>query len=323
MTDLYPWQAKDWQHLTAYVAQQRIPQALFISGAEGLGKQVLALQFAQYVMCKQPLADKACQQCDSCHLFQAGTHPDFLTLQPEAEGKAIGIDSVRAIINKLNLKPQYSGYRVVFVSPANQLNINSANAFLKCLEEPPERTVFILVAETLAGLPATIISRCQRLSIAIPDAYTSQQWLEKQGVDANSTALLLSLAHGAPLQALHYQQHNSLVLREQCFKQWQLVLSKQACPIEVADQWFKHPLNELLYWLIAWTEDMIKCHFKLEKKINQDVAMALEQLASQIKLASLFDFHRLLLNNLEALASQVNKQLLCEEILITAFRLGK
>ena len=130
LNELYPWHQPSWQHLAAYVKQERIPQALLINGVAGLGKQQLALYFAQYLICLDRQENTFCGHCASCKLFLANTHPDYIQIQPEEPGKAIGVDAIRQLITKLALKPQYSGYRVVIITPAEQMNLNSANAFL-------------------------------------------------------------------------------------------------------------------------------------------------------------------------------------------------
>ncbi len=316
--DIYPWLNTYWLHLTAYVEQERIPQALLINGVAGLGKKQLALHFAQYLICLDRQEKKACGHCASCQLFKANTHPDFILLEPEEPGKAIGVDLIRQLIIKLALKPQYSGYRVVLIKPADKMNTNSANAFLKCLEEPPERTVFLLLTEQMQQLPATIISRCQKLLLVHPDAHSVSHWLQEKGVTEQQN-LLLNLAQGAPLQALAYAKENMLEQRQQCFEDWQNILLRHACPVSLAEKWQKLPATLLLQWLVSWTEDIIKCHFIVEKSLlsNDDLAKHLHVLAKRLDLKLLFEFYNLLLKGSYRFQTQLNKQLLFEEILIT------
>jgi len=317
-SELYPWHNSYWQHLSAYVEQQRIPQALLINGVAGLGKQQLALYFAQYLMCSNKQAQTFCGHCESCQLFIANTHPDFIWVQPEEVGKAIGVDLIRNLIVKLRLKPQYSEFRVVLISPAEKMNNNSANAFLKCLEEPPERTMFILLAEKMQVLPATIISRCQKLLLTPPKLEEVSAWLQGQGITERQ-ALLLNLAEGAPLLALNYAQSNVLEQRQNCFTEWQKILLANACPIELAEKWHKLPASQILSWLISWTEDIIKCHFHVERSLlrNADLEKHLNVLSKRLDLQCLYEFHRLLLTDIQRIQTQLNKQLLFEEILIT------
>ncbi len=318
LNQIYPWHDSYWLHLVAYVKQERIPQALLINGVAGLGKLQLALYFAQYLICLDREENTFCGHCSSCKLFMANTHPDFIFLEPEEPGKAIGIDLVRQLITKLTLKPQYSGYRVVLIKPAEKMNTNSANAFLKCLEEPPERTVFLLHTELMQQLPATIISRCQKLLLAPPKAEGIISWLQENGV-AEQQELLLNLAQGAPLQALAYAKENLVEQRQQYFVDWQNIVLHHACPVSLAEKWHKHPSPGLLGWLISWTEDLIKCHFITQHDLlyNNDLEKNLHALAKRLNLKSLFEFYKLLLKATYRVQTQLNKQLLFEEILIT------
>ncbi|NOQ17045.1 MAG: DNA polymerase III subunit delta' [Methyloprofundus sp.] len=315
---IYPWHKKDWQQLSAYITQDRIPQALLLAGSEGLAKHALALRYTQSLLCTEKTSTEACLQCESCKLFLAETHPDFMTLQPEEEGKAIRIDDVRALINKLSLKPQYLGYRVVLIQPADKMNMNSANAFLKCLEEPPERTVFLLLTEAMQALPATILSRCQKMSLSVPDTEDILQWLEEQGINEQAE-LALNLAQGSPLLALDYAKNNVVQLRSSCFDEWNKVALANACPISLAEKWHKQPLGPLLQWLTLWTEDIVKCTFHVESALlfNKDLAKPLQQLAKRVNRQQLFKFYDLLLKDSYRINGQLNKQLLFEELLIT------
>jgi len=319
----YPWHKADWQHLTAYIEQDRVPQALLMTGSEGLGKHALAMQYTQALLCTDKQASEACLQCESCKLFTANTHPDFMLLQPEEVGKAIKIDDVRAVISKLSLKPQYSAYRVVIIQPADRMNINSANAFLKCLEEPPERTVFLLLTEAMQSLPATIISRCQLMSLSVPKQSDVVGWLAEQGV-TEQIDLLLGLAEGSPLRALEYSKNNFLEQRSSCFDAWNKVALGLNCPVSLAEKWQKMPVELLLKWLTLWTEDVVKCTFQTKPSLlfNKDLAGPLQGLAKNANKHKLFKFYDLLLKDSYRIKMQLNKQLLFEELLITWSQVG-
>lgn len=314
----YPWLQAYRQHLAAHVKQQRIPEALLINGVAGLGKHGLAKQFAQYLICLDKQENTYCGECASCKLFSANTHPDFIQLQPKEPGKAILVPAIRVLLSKLHLKPQYSSYRVVIIRPADKMNINAANAFLKCLEEPPERTVFLLLTEQMQALPATIRSRCQKMLIKSPEISSAAHWLQDQGIGADQV-LLLHLTQGAPLRALACAQENILEQRNSCFADWQKVSQDKACPVQIAEKWQKLPDNQLIHWLLSWTEDLIKCYFQIDKSqlLNTDLEKHLRTLAKQLDLKRLFGFYDLLLKDTYRIKTQLNKHLLFEELLIT------
>ena len=134
-TTIYPWLERNWQQLQAYIRQQRIPQALLINGGAGMGRLQLVELYAQTLLCQSPNdAYLPCGDCQSCRLFAAQTHPDYIFIEPEEAGKAIGIDCIRQLIARLGLKPQFQSQRVVVINSADSLNNAASNAFLKCLE---------------------------------------------------------------------------------------------------------------------------------------------------------------------------------------------
>lgn len=318
MTTL-PWQQAHWTHIHSYILQQRIPQALLITGSKGLGKMQLAEQFAHALLCEQVQADGlACGHCHSCLLLKAQTHPDFMVVQPEEGKTTIAIDQIRSLITKLTLKPQFERYRVVILNPADKMNNASANAFLKCLEEPNERTVIVLISDRQSKLPATILSRCQKLAIAQPDRASVLSWLQTQDIKDDASVLLV-LAQGAPLLAVEYGKQGFVALRNDCFQQWLAVAKHQNHPVLIAEQWLKLPENTpLLFWLSSWVVDLIKCayHSRADNLYNSDLYPLLKNLTQSLELSRLFKLYDLLLLSRARLDTQINKQSLFEEILI-------
>lgn len=315
---LYPWQKNDWRQLVNYIHQGRIPQALLISGQQGIGKLHLAKQFAAALMCSQPNeVGLSCGQCQHCALISAHTHPDFLIIEPEEEGKPIVIDQIRALVAKLTLKPQYEGFRVVIIHPADAINHFAANAFLKCLEEPNDRTIIILVTDQPSKLPITISSRCQQRVIQQPEKEIVLDWLRLQQNNDDSD-ILLALAQGAPLKAKEYQQHNILQLRNECFDSWLKIANHQNNPVLIADKWCKLELSELLFWVTSWIIDLTVLKFNVSEYdfFNPDLIVHLKKLAKTIEIEHLYKLYYLLINSQQRIQGQLNQQLILEEILI-------
>jgi DNA polymerase-3 subunit delta' len=313
-----PWHRQQWQQWVQAIQQQRVPQALLISAHKGLGQYQLVTQFAQTLLCSDRLDNGYyCQKCPSCLLFNVGTHPDWLLISPEEDKKIIGIDAIRQLVNKLTLKPQFESYRVVLIHPAEQLNHAAANGFLKCLEEPNERTCIILLAEKPSRLPATIRSRCQKMILSIPALAVAKAWLHEQQITEN-TDVLLSLAQGAPLLAKDYASDPFIKNRLPCFQAWLKVGQAELNPVILAEQWYKYDLNQLLFWQIGWISDMIKYRYQKEPHnlYHADLKITLQTLAWKLNLKSLYQFYDLLVNRLQKIDTPINKQLLCEELLI-------
>ncbi len=323
-----PWQQKNWMHLAAYRTQNRIPQALLVIGNKGLGKRQLVRQFANSLLCNQPQDDSfPCGRCSGCLLFQADTHPDFLHIKPNEGKTVIAISQIRGLIAQLALKPQFETYRVVIVSPADALSTGAANAFLKYLEEPTERTTLILVTDKPAKLPLTIVSRCQKLMVTAPDKAMFLAWLKGHSPDISETvaATLFGLAQRTPLLALSYLNGQVLALRNECFRDWLALAEQQAHPIVIAENWLKLPEPQLIFWLSSWLIDLIKCYYQtgVDGLYNPDLSHSLQTLALRLGPKKLYKLYDLLLKNRENSQAQLNKQLMFEELLIQWYELNQ
>ncbi|MCD6362745.1 MAG: DNA polymerase III subunit [Synergistetes bacterium] len=135
----------------------RISHAYMFYG-EGELKDELALRFAQAVFCNS-ITDDACGECSSCRKVEAGIHSDFKIVQPE--GVIFKISQVRSLRAEVSLKPIEADRRVFILKGCERMNLPSANAILKILEEPPSWAVLILLVSHPSTLPPTVVSRCQ------------------------------------------------------------------------------------------------------------------------------------------------------------------
>jgi len=320
LVDAMNWLAPQWHRLGSYIQSGRVPQALLVVGREGVGKAQLAESFSKRLLCRTP-GEYACGECASCRLFAAKTHPDFLRIEPEEAGKAIPVDAIRGLIASLALKPQYSGRRVVFISPAHQMNVSSANSLLKTLEEPDEHTTLLLLTDSPQSLPATILSRCQRMDIPVPERSLALAWLAKHGQGDNAE-VLLSLARGTPIKALGLANDGIIEKREEFFSAWRDLAERGGEPATVAEKWSKFPCETLADWMISWTMDMIRLRAVPRNRAidNPDLAERLQSPAQKINMQDLFRFLDRLNAARKMLSSQVNRQLLLEEMLILWLR---
>jgi DNA polymerase III subunit delta' len=163
--------------LAASYRAGKLPHALLFSGALGIGKATLAFHLA-YQLLKHPAQASAPGELvtpdPQSALFRQvaiGAHPSVLHLTRPRNEKTKGfktvvtVDEIRRVNRFLSMTSHDGSYRVVIVDPADDMNANAANALLKNLEEPPSRTVFILIAHSPGGLLPTIRSRCQTVRL--------------------------------------------------------------------------------------------------------------------------------------------------------------
>lgn len=182
------------------LALDRVRHAYLFTGPDGIGKRTLATEFARALLCSS--ADAPCGQCRHCQLAAKGSHPDLLTVAPEISGKRvraekIKIEPVRQLIYDLSLKPVEARRRVARLLRFDAANVETMNAFLKTLEEPPGSTVILLTAERADDLLPTIVSRCEVVALrplpleTVRDALITQ-WL----VPSDHADLLAHLSGG-------------------------------------------------------------------------------------------------------------------------------
>ncbi len=152
------------------LAHDRVRHAYLFTGPAGLGKRTLAAEFARALVCSGPTPP--CGQCRNCTLAARGAHPDLLTVAPLESGKRvraekIKIEPVRQLIHALSLKPIEARRRVARLLRFDAANVETMNAFLKTLEEPPANVVILVTAESADDLLPTIVSRCEVLALRL------------------------------------------------------------------------------------------------------------------------------------------------------------
>ncbi|MGH8134688.1 MAG: DNA polymerase III subunit, partial [Steroidobacteraceae bacterium] len=164
--------------LTAAHRAGRLPHALLIHEAPGAGGDWLAHWTARLALCERD-ADAPCGTCAACRRALATRHPDLTVVTFLTDARQIRIEQVRELAQELALTSHAGGYKVSILTPADALNRFAANALLKTLEEPPPRTLLILVATQPSRLPATVLSRCQRLRVRAPTREEGVAWLTR------------------------------------------------------------------------------------------------------------------------------------------------
>ena len=318
----YPWQHLLWQGLVDRLQAGRLPHALLLSGPAGLGKRHFADSFSRAMLCDSPLEDgSACGRCRGCLLVAAGSHPDYLRVEPEEEGKGIGIDKVRDLASFQSLKSQYGRQRVIQLQPADRLNINAANALLKTLEEPAGDTVLILTTDRPMALLPTIRSRCQQVifrPLSEPSAAV-QEWLEGQLPDTDySPQALLQMTAGAPLKALALIADGELALRQELFNEFRALEQDGVSPLTLAERWLKLGPSRVLPWLYFCLADMVQLKMvptgaRLANPLLRD---DLQALAEKVDLYFLQALLSLVQERVGLLQGQANQQVILEEILL-------
>lgn len=141
------------------IKNDRIAHAYLLCGTRGTGKTTTAKLLAKAINCLNPIDGEPCNECEMCKSISNGTAIDVTELDAASHN---GVDNIRDIIDDVQYPPQKAKYKVFIIDEVHMLSIGAVNAFLKTLEEPPARVVFILATTDPQKLPITILSRCQR-----------------------------------------------------------------------------------------------------------------------------------------------------------------
>ncbi len=200
---LLPWHEAAWRRVIAQAAAGRFPHAMLISSAPGTGGDRFAARLAAHWLCTaSDAAMRPCGDCQACHLFGERAHADCLQLQPEAAGRVIPVDEVRRTGRFAAQSSLRGAASVIWIEPADAMNLYAANALLKTLEEPREGVYLLLSTCAPGRLLPTIRSRCQALVLPAPDRTQSRNFLAAHITDPDAVEPLLALTGCAPLAAL-------------------------------------------------------------------------------------------------------------------------
>lgn len=189
------------EQLRRSAASGRSSHAYLFLGGAGAGKRLIANTFAKALQCEGE--KRPCDSCKSCHAFNHGNHPDVIYFQPLKNGKTYTIEDVREqLLETVDLKPFQYEKKIYIIEKADTLNIQSQNALLKTLEEPPAHAVFLLLAERAEAFLPTILSRVVMMKIRPLSAETIADYLMQAGHLAEESHILSAYAQGRIGQAL-------------------------------------------------------------------------------------------------------------------------
>jgi DNA polymerase-3 subunit delta' len=172
------------------LAHGRLGHAYLFSGDQLADLELLARTLAKTLNCQKPIktggvTTDCCDECLSCRKIENDTHADIHWVRPESKSRIITVEQMRDLMQQIQLKPAEAEYKVALITAADRLNVQAANAFLKTLEEPPAKTVLILLSTEPQRILETILSRCLRLNFfgegTRSPAAAESGWLEHFG----------------------------------------------------------------------------------------------------------------------------------------------
>jgi DNA polymerase-3 subunit delta' len=268
--------------LHTLLKNRTLPHAFLFTGTKGVGKQATAVALAMACNCQgetsglkaqgrakqdtdslsvksEFAAFESCGVCNSCRKIESGNHADIIRIQPS--GTFIKIGQIRALVQTLAMKPYEAKIRVVVISDAQALNASASNALLKILEEPPDRTMLVLIATHRSALLSTIVSRCQQIGFnPISKKNMAVLLSEKHGIASEAAEIISAMANGSFSRAQAMVRHNWLQRREWLLKEINaLSLQKMSHLFALAEKLSgeKEALSETLEVIKVWFRDLI------------------------------------------------------------------
>lgn len=290
-----------WLESSIEKLPDQLPAALLIYGQRGIGKYHLARALAQALLCQKPVATAIpCGDCQGCHLFSVGNHPDFRQLQPETDTEeapdtkparsgtkkpstVIGVEAVRALAGLVTTAAHRGGAKVILISPVEALNQSAGNALLKMLEEPGSDTYFILVSNDRNRILATIRSRCFQLPVRVAPGVAEPSWLSEH--DQSRAQVALSLSSNAPLAARELAGDDAFWAGRDALVDH--LTDDSSNPIDIAGVAEKLEPAVLARVLNMWLFDLLSVQQGGEVRYHQDRRAEVERLARRLKGAEL------------------------------------
>ncbi len=325
------WQifGHDWATnlLQSHAAGGKLRHAYLFVGPEGVGRETLALRFAQALNCTQPPAPGAfCGACRDCRQIQAHQYPDLSILQPEEGHKDVRIDQVRELQHTLALAPYAAAYRIALLPDFQQVTEQAENALLKTLEEPAEKVLLLLTVDALESLLPTIVSRCEVIRLRPAPLRETQAYLEKvrdvPEVDAKLIAHLSGGRIGAAIQMV--DDPTSLSRRNEEFETFfNLLPDAMYERFDLANKLTKtykdarqNALGAVAVWLSFWRDVFVHASGADLPLVNVDLGEQVAQAAAVLDVTSaraLVISHEKALQELDQYA---NAQLLLESLML-------
>lgn len=176
------------------VIQHNIANAYLFYGPSNIGKTKTANQFIKALFCLSD--DKLCLSCKSCLSIENGSHPDVFRIKREEDKNNIIIEQVREMQNRLFKGSFLNSYKVGIIEEAEYLNESGWNSLLKILEEPPLKTIIIIIADDIEKIPATIISRCQNLKFSYVSEDDIYKYLRFKNIERSRALELARFSMG-------------------------------------------------------------------------------------------------------------------------------
>ncbi len=294
--------------ITTFLMKERIPHAFLFSGQDGIGKKKTAIAVARYILCEK---NSGCGVCRACTRVNRITHPDLIVLdknymewagqaqrkkgqgyegERQREINTISIDfirgneekKIRGINQEVNKFPSEGRKRIIIIDNAEDMTEEAANAFLKTLEEPPEFNLFFLITSRESELPATIRSRCTRISFSpLSQSQLRQYFIDTLNLKEEKAELLSYISNGSINNGFFWLDDEKLHIRKR-LGEFVLMRTKGYVEATVLSEYISRGNREIsiyIFFLFSLFRDLylIKNINRHDVIINRDFIGLLER----------------------------------------------
>ena len=309
------------------LAAQQVRHAYLFTGPEHIGKTLLALRFAQTLLCTggpdpavAPLVP--CNKCLSCRKVMHGNHPDLHIITRSPERQFILIEQIRALQSD-SARKTLEGRRNVFIIEAvHEMNLDAANCLLKTLEEPEPDVILLLTAPDPGFLLPTILSRVQQITLHLLTATQIKSALERQwGVDQDEATLIATLAAGRMGWAVQAVEDEDLLIERKAQLETLATLPTvgKVQRFEIARRLSLDPEKTrtvLELWLLWWRDMVLAAHNCIDLTVNVDMRDILTRQAMKVGMSEAERMVHAILGTMEALDQNVNTRAALEVLML-------
>jgi DNA polymerase III subunit delta' len=324
-------QEKALNRLKGYLDTQTVDGAYLFTGPAGVGKALTATAFARAVNCLTPGA-YGCDQCVSCCKIDKGQHPDIHIIdsaaglkgpaaEPADESSQIKITAIRALQEDINYRPYEGRKKVFIINNAQQLNLESSNAFLKTLEEPPRDSLIVLVTDRPAALLPTIRSRCRVVKFypmerrVLQDSLVSR-FAKESAFDAAEAHFCAYFSEGSLGVSLALKARGLFREKNRIIDLFCDIGPRTADPVSLAS---RQDLLTSFNILVSWFRDiyLLKTGADGSELIHADRAEGLRSLSHVYSFAELDRILALLSESVLHVGRNLNKKLLVSNVIVS------
>lgn len=314
----------------------RPAHAYLFVGPPQVGKATLALRLAQALNClDNPAGDEPCGHCNACRRIASDLHADVMTIgiaDAADDGgpahKEIRISQIREVEQAISLSPYEGRYRVVVVDPADAMNEEAQNAFLKTLEEPPPHVVIVLITAAEDALLPTIRSRCRRLELTVlPVGHVEAALRDYWAVEPAQARLLARLSEGRLgwARAALDSDQGVLAARQEAIQRLREVVTgdrfhRFSYAADLAAQFSRNRaavLASLDLWTSWWRDVLLAQSGCFESIVNIDMADVLRSEAGRYQVQDVVSFLEAVRTTRRHLENNVNPRLALEVLMLS------